>query len=100
MGILSNQFINSVLSNLKYQRGEREASVPFPIVYFFVKVRLLRPHDNVGSYVGILSNQFINSVLSNLKYQRGEREASVPFPIVYFFVKVRLLRPHDNVGMR
>ena len=47
VGILSNQFVLCVLSNLKYKGGERAASPPFLIVHFFVKVRLLRTHDSV-----------------------------------------------------
>ena len=47
VGILSNQFVLCVLSNLKYKGGERAASAPFLIVHFFVKVRLLRTHDSV-----------------------------------------------------
>ena len=51
VGILSNQFVLCVLSNLKYKGDERAASAPFLIVHFFVKVRLLRTHDSVWEII-------------------------------------------------
>ena len=49
VGILSSRPVLSVLSNLKYYRGERASSTPFLIVHFFVKVRLFTPRQRMKS---------------------------------------------------